>query len=726
MAPETSKACAHCGLPVTTKAEAAEEVFCCLGCRFARALNGKEGGPVRFLESRLVLSAFLAMGLMETSLVVYGESIYDMADDEGVELVRAITRLFLLGFAFPVFLLLGIPLLRGAWIDLKQGKVRMDGLIALGVVASFVLSIHHTFWAPGPVYYETATMVLVLVTFGRRLEANARLHGKDAAKALAELLPEKARRLNPDGSIAEVACDALAAGDQVVVGPGEAVPADIVVLEGRSEIVAAHITGESRPQDVGPGAEIVAGSMNGTGEFKARVERVAAEGTLGRIQRLLDSPLGMTRVILMTDKLATWLVGFSIAVAALGFAIGWRSGGAGDAIRTGLSVLLVACPCALGLAAPLAYRAVRATLARRGILVSDPRALEEAARVDRVLLDKTGTLTSTVGRLEPIAVESAIAETVMATLVRASRHPLAAAVRTTDEAIADLRVAPGLGVSGRVLGVDAAAGSARFMDQCGFAWPNQSASARDASLLLGATTVAVGWEGHVRGVFALEQRVAPGAAEAVQKLRKLGVVCEILSGDHEAAVAKLAKDLGIEGHGGLTPEAKLAHLNARRERGERVAFVGDGLNDAPCLHAAAVGVAVDGALAAARAEAGVHLLGSDIGGVAHLIAASRRLRSCVRGNLFWTVAYNVLALALAVFGMLNPLLAALSMIASSLVVCWRSWRLYDVSEFHRPKAPTAPVEAPRLAVAGASPGVAAAPAGAARQEPPRKPEYVAS
>jgi heavy metal translocating P-type ATPase len=677
--PDVPLRCAHCALPLSGEPPAAHTegtpLYCCVGCRLASAVAAGGGaGGVGLVEARLLFSAFLAMGVMTFSLVLYGEDLLASGDEAGLSAIRNIGRMMLAAFSLPVLALLGIPLAQGAWADLRVGAIRMDGLIVLAAVAAYGLSLHHTFAGDGEVYYDTATMLLVLVTFGRRLEAHARTKGRDAADGLAALLPDTAHRVGDDGD-EDVAPGDLAGGDRVRVLPGEHVPADVVVLAGASEAAAAHLTGEETPQPVGPGDAVPAGAVNGSGALLARVERPALEGSLGRIRELLDAPLDTTRVIRVTDRLAGWLATLAIALALIG---GLRSGMAEDlgaGLRTAMSVLVVACPCALGLATPLAYRAMRAALARRGVLVRDAAALEVAPTVDRVLLDKTGTLTDMEHSevAEQAGPERALER--MRALVGHSGHPLSRALRRDDLVPDDVRVVPGAGVEGTIDAVPARAGSPGWMDREGLVWDDAVASRREELGARGGTLVAYAEGGRVVALAALSQPLRPGAAEAVASLASDGRAVEILSGDRPEAAEATARELGVPARGGLRPEDKLDRVEELAAGGHRVLFAGDGVNDAPALRAAHVGVAMACGTAVARAQSGVEVLGGDLGLIPRLLDASRTLRATVRRNLFWSVAYNGVALAFATMGRLHPLLAAVAMIVSSLTVSARSYRL---------------------------------------------------
>jgi heavy metal translocating P-type ATPase len=678
------RACSHCGLPVIVRVRgeptppADEPLYCCVGCRLAASVAAGSGST---LEPRLLLASFLAMGVMTFSLVLYGETLHATGDEPGLAAVRNMGRAVLALFSLPVLGLLGVPLVRGALADLALRRVRMDGLIVLATFAAFGLSLAHTWSGEGEVYYDTATMVLVLVTFGRRLEARARTHGRDADEALAECLPAVAHRLDDDGTGVDVGPATLVSGDRCLLRPGEAVPADVLVEEGRGEITCAHVTGESAPRAVGPGDELPAGAITGATALTVRVLRPVASSTLARLRELLDAPLPSTRWTRAVDRLAGWLALLALALALAGGLAAFQRAGAGAALSVALSVLVVACPCALGLATPLAYRAMRVALARRGLLVHDAAALERAARVDLVVLDKTGTLTDPRPEGLAVTASSPRAGEHLRALVRASGHAIGAAFSGERAVVpSGLALVPGSGVTGTLDGVRCRAGSPAWMDHDGLAWEAEPAEARARLAGSGATLVALAEEDRVTALGALEHGLRPGAEPAVAALRAMGVGAVVLSGDHAQAAEAVGEQLGVPSRGGCTPADKLAHLEGERGRGAHVLFAGDGLNDAPALRAADVGVAMASGTALARGQAAIELVSEDLRALPRLLAGARALRRVALGNLAWTVIYNVVLLGLATSGRLHPLAAAVAMIASSLLVSVKSYRLMGWDE----------------------------------------------
>lgn len=634
----------------------------------------KNGGDLGFLDARLCVSAFLAMGVMTFSTVLYGETLYGGEDDAGARLVRGFGRMLLILFSVPVFLMLGAPLLRGAWVDLRSGLLRMDGLITVATLAAFGLSLRNTFLDSGEVYFETATMVLVLVTFGRRLEAHVRREGQGAALVLAELLPEQAHRR--EGERFEVVDPAtLAVGDVVRVPPGESVPADLVVLEGSSTVQSAHLTGESIDRFVEIGDDVPCAAVNGTGLLVGRVSATHETGTLGKLCELLESPLSDSERLRLSDRLASRLGLATVTVALVTLLRSTFLHGLGEGIDRALAVLLVACPCALGLATPLAYRAMRTALAKAGVLVHDAVALEVGASIDTVILDKTGTLTEVGRELRPVDGSRADTEACLAALVGPSGHALAAAFDGGTAAARHLRTVPGRGVVGKLNGRSMSAGSPRWMDERGKTWSPALASHLEVAGSSSMVALADGDE--VVGVARIDQVLAPGAEKAIAGLEALGLECRVVSGDRTAAADEIGEALGIDAVGGATPGDKLSAVESLIVEGKTVMAAGDGVNDAPLIRAAHLGVAVGAASRTTRSVAGVELLGRDVSRLVRVVTGCRALRRVVRGNLAWTIAYNTVAVALAATGLLHPLAAVASMIVSSLIVATRSARLLD-------------------------------------------------
>ncbi|MCB9898281.1 MAG: cation-translocating P-type ATPase [Planctomycetes bacterium] len=687
--------CAHCALPMGPSGKrhaAGARVFCCMGCRLASTVAGGEDGPRQFLEARLLLSAFLAMGVMTFSLVLYGEGLSPDGADPGLAAVRNMGRMMLALFALPVLVLLGVPVVQGAWADLRDARIRLDGLMVVAVFAAFGLSLHSTWTGTGEVYYETATMVLVLVTFGRRLEAHAKSRGRDAASLLAGVLPSVAHRVDAEGAEDDVEPGALCAGDLVRVRPGESVPADVLVERGEGEADCAHVTGEHAPLRATAGVELPAGAVVAAAALDARVLRPAGASHLARLVELFDRPVQETRAMRTADRWAGALAALAATLAVVG---GLRSGmqsGVDAGLRTALSVLLVSCPCALGLATPLAYRAMRAALARHGVLVHDASQLERAAKVTAIGLDKTGTLTAP-GALDLLWTASPAAAETLRALVRHSGHALAAAVGDGPAPAGDLQLVPGCGVLARDGARTSRAGRPGWIDESGARWPD-AARARRAEA--SGSLIALEQDGVVCALAAVRHRVRPGVERALARLRARGLELLVLSGDGESSTRAACEPLELPWRAGLLPEDKLAVIEGLQREGRVVLFAGDGLNDAPALGAADVGLAMGSGTAAARIRAGVVVPGDDLSALPMLLDAARALSRAVRRNLAWAALYNGVALTLAVLGRLHPIAAAAAMIVSSVAVSVSSHKLleWQPDASARPLATAAPASRP--------------------------------
>jgi P-type Cu+ transporter len=596
-----------------------------------------------------------------------------------------------LALATPVQFVLGARFYRAGWKALRAGAGNMDLLVALGTSAAYGLSV----WillqdaAAGghghglPLYFEASAVVITLVLLGKWLEARAKRRTTEAIRALQQLRPERARVLR-GGEEHDVAVAALRVGDRVVVRPGERLPVDGRVVEGASEVDESLVTGESLPVTKAEGAAVIGGAVNGSGRLVVRTTAVGAESTLARIVRLVESAQARKAPIQRTvDRVSAVFVPVVLAVAGLTL-LGWglTTGDWGAAVVNAVSVLVIACPCALGLATPAAIMAGTGVAARHGVLIKDAEALEVAHRVGVVAFDKTGTLTAGRPRLLDTASASARPALPWAAALQAgSEHPLAHAVLEA-QALADpapalraeqVRAGPGRGVSGRVDGHALALGSERWMQELGVALGPLSPQAA-AWQAAGRT---VSWLAETDpprlvGAFAFGDPLKPGAAEAIATLHRLGVRTVLVSGDNRGAAESVAARLGIDDvRAEVLPADKariVAELQAEGPRTRVVAMVGDGLNDAPALAAADVGIAMSTGTDVAMHAAGITLMHGDPRLVADAIEISRRTVAKIRQNLFWAFAYNVAGIPLAALGWLHPVVAGAAMAFSSVAV----------------------------------------------------------
>jgi heavy metal translocating P-type ATPase len=612
---------------------------------------------------RIGLAGFFSANVMVLSLFLY-------STESAPPVALALVRGLLLCFSIPVFAILAPPFLAGLVRDLRRRRFSMDSLIAVGAGSAFVYSCGSVFSAAGREYFDTATMVLLLVTIGRLLEANARVKGRRALMGLLELQPPQARVWRNGWFMAEAG--SVEAGERVQVWSGERIPVDGRIVSGSTSLDESMLTGEPLPAERGPGEPVRAASvcLNGLIEIEAAggtplVARIVA--SVEEAQRL-RSPLERA-----TDRAAAAFVPFTLALAGAVTAWWWRSS-TEKAWLSGLSVLVVACPCALGIAVPLVNVLALTRAARRGILVRSSEALERLASVHTIVFDKTGTVTR--GQVEvkevlPAGGQDAPTLLEMAAAAAAhSVHPVARAIAQaaresgiTPAPVHHVQDFPGLGVAAELEdGRRVLLGQPR--------WVAAQAEPSGCAPESGSVWCAV--DGRVLGAVLLDDPVAPEAVEAVAACRRLGYELALLSGDRQQAAESAAIRLGIRDFaGGLLPEEKAAWIRERRH----VAMVGDGINDAPALAAAEIGIAVAGGTDVAREVAGVVLLEPGLDQLPELLELARRARRIARQNLAWTFAYNSTALALAAAGLLQPVWAAAVMLSSSALVIGNSLRL---------------------------------------------------
>ncbi len=592
--------------------------------------------------------------------------------------------------AAPVQFWLGARFYRAGWKAVRAGSGNMDLLVALGTSAAFGLSL--VLWARGDphLYFESAAVVITLVLFGKWLEARAKKRTLAALDALRALWPQTARLLR-DGQEVTVPLAELQLGDLLRVRPGERIPTDALIVEGASHLDESMLTGESLPVARQAGDAVAGGSINGEGLLLLRVRAVGAETQLARIVRLVESAqAGKAPIQQLVDRISAVFVPVVLA-AALVALLGWglASGDWTAATLNAVSVLVIACPCALGLATPATFMVGTGLAARRGILVRDAQALEQMRAVRLVAFDKTGTLTEGKPQLqatEPAAGTSAATLlSLAAALQQGSEHPLAQAVLQAATAAgidvpeaAELRAVPGRGIEGRVQGRLMRLGSARWRDEVGAAAEGlqsraEALQAQGCSL---AWLMAEAPQGDgsfpVLGLLAFGDRPKAGAAAAIARLHALGIRTVLVSGDNRGAAMAVAAQLGIdEVHAEVLPGDKaavVAALRATLPAGGKVAMVGDGVNDAPALAAADVGLAMSTGTDVAMHSAGLTLLRGDPALVAEAYELSQAISAKLRQNLFWAFAYNVVGIPLAGLGALSPMLAGGAMALSSVCV----------------------------------------------------------
>ncbi|MFF3565931.1 heavy metal translocating P-type ATPase [Streptomyces sp. NPDC002574] len=611
-----------------------------------------------------------------------------------------------LTLAAPVVAYAAWPFHRAAWTNLRHGATTMDTLISLGTLAAFGWSVWALFFGdagmPGMkhpfeltvargegsanLYLEVAAGVTAFILAGRFFEARSKRRAGAALRALMELGAKDVAVLR-DGREVRIATADLAVGDLFVVRPGEKIATDGVVREGTSAVDAALLTGESVPAEVGPGDAVTGATVNAGGRLVVEAVRVGADTRLAHMARLVeDAQNGKAAAQRLADRISAVFVPVVILLA-LGTLGVWLALGEGPvaAFTAAVAVLIIACPCALGLATPTALMVGTGRGAQLGILIKGPEVLETTRRVDTIVLDKTGTVTTGVMTLTDVHLADGEREEevlrLAGALEHASEHPIARAVATAamERAgdlpdAADFRALPGLGVQGTVDGRTVTVGRQAPPAPL----PEKLVLAKAEAEALGGTVVTVSWDGRPRGLLVVADAVKPTSTRAVEMLRGLGLTPVLLTGDHEAVARSVAAEVGIDAAdviAGVMPEEKVAVVRRLQEQGRSVAMAGDGVNDAAALAQADLGLAMGTGTDAAIEASDLTLVRGDLRVAADAIRLSRRTLATIKGNLFWAFGYNVAALPLAAAGLLNPMIAGAAMAFSSVFVVANSLRL---------------------------------------------------
>ncbi|MFE9398424.1 heavy metal translocating P-type ATPase [Streptomyces flavidovirens] len=610
----------------------------------------------------------------------------------------------------PVVTYAAWPFHRAAWTNAKHGAATMDTLISVGTSAAFLWSLWALFFGTagtpgmthafeltisrsdgaGNIYLEAAAGVTAFILAGRYFEARSKRKAGAALKALLELGAKSVTVLRDDGREETVPTAELAVGDRFLVRPGEKIATDGTVVEGTSAVDAAMLTGESVPVEVAPGDTVTGATLNAGGRLVVEATRVGADTQLARMAKLVeDAQNGKAAAQRLADKISAVFVPVVIALAlgTLGF---WLGNGSGltAAFTAAVAVLIIACPCALGLATPTALMVGTGRGAQLGILIKGPEVLETTRKVDTIVLDKTGTVTT--GRMTLLAVHTTPTTTetevlrLAGALEHASEHPIAQAVAAgaaerTGGALPvpeDFANVPGLGVQGVVEGHAVLVGRGRLLAEWAMTLPVELERAKAAAEAAGRTAIAVAWDGEARAVLEVADAVKDTSPQAIRRLRALGLTPILLTGDNQAVAETVAREVGIdEVIAEVMPEDKVDVIKRLQAEGRSVAMVGDGVNDAAALAQADLGLAMGTGTDAAIEAGDLTLVRGDLLAAADAIRLSRKTLGTIKSNLFWAFAYNVAALPLAASGLLNPMIAGAAMAFSSVFVVGNSLRL---------------------------------------------------
>ena len=656
-------------------------------------LEEGKAGKVTLLE-RLVIAIFLTVPVIVLAMVPAWQFTY--------------WQWISLLLTTPVVFWCGLPFHRATFINLRHGTLTMDTLITLGTFAAYGWSVyalffgaagdphmHHSMelfaWQADPthnIYFEAAAGVTTFLLLGRYLEEKSQRTAGAALRALGELKATEVTRV-VDGVEERIPTSDLRVGDVFVVRPGEIIATDGVVLEGRAAVDESALTGESLPVEVTVTSRVTGSTIALDGKLVVRATEVGQDTRIAQLAALVeDAQLHKAAVQRLADRISAVFVPIVVGIAVV-TVIGWVIAGAPLAVgfTAGIAVLVIACPCALGLATPVALMVGTGRAAQMGIIISGPDAIESSSRITTVVLDKTGTVTTGKMTVRDVYVEDenqSAALQRIASLESGSEHPIAQAIVlyvTTDRhdplpAVTEFRSVAGRGVRGVVEGVTLSVGTQGWMEENSLELSSVQREVLASARSTGATTVLAGWDDRVRAIITVADTIKEDSALAISRLRELGLDVVLLTGDHEEAARAIAAEVGISRViAGASPESKVEVVRGFQAEGKRVAMVGDGVNDAAALAQADLGIAMGTGTDVAIAASDITLVRGTLSAAVDAIQLSRRTLGIIRGNLFWAFAYNVAAIPLAALGFLNPMLAGAAMAFSSLFVVLNSLRL---------------------------------------------------
>ncbi len=678
---ESNRFCYHCGLPNnSTKATRNGHYFCCFGCVLAYEVTGGRGdeGETLWLLARMGISFFFAMNVVLLSAADY---LYPF--EENIKITVNYVKMVL---ATPVILLLGLPILRNSLNSISDYILDLDTLIVLGTFSAFALSVFSTLTGESDVYYDTAVMILVLVTLGRYLEANSKLNASETLKRFLDLEPDEATVIRGQEEIISPV-ESIKVGDSLKVYPGGNFPVDGIVTRGESSVNESMLTGESKPVFKSPGMQVSSGTSNIDGVLFIRATRVDKDKTVSRLAELVkQSRMHKPQIQRISDRISQIFIPLIIVLGICAFAFWYFNSGFDKALLVFLSILLISCPCALGIATPRATWISIGKATENGILIKRGDILEKLSNIKNIFFDKTGTLTSKelaytesyTGRESQLDNQKLI--DIISSAESGSEHPVALSLVKyaklngyPQHEVKKFRTYPGLGISAIVEGKTYFVGGIRLMQRSGLSVKDELLNKRIKDMeKRGISVVYCGWNGGVNGVIGFSECLRDEAYETVSELRSLGTDIIVLTGDGKYPSLSLADKLGVEIRYALTPEEKVGEIKKYGGKGRVSVMIGDGINDAPALNAADVGIALGCGTEITRESADVSFLDDDLGKIPWLLGLSKTTTSKIRQNLFWAFIYNFIGLGLAVAGVLQPVISALAMVMSSVFVMGNS------------------------------------------------------
>ena len=682
--------CYQCGIPITGKplkfeVEGQQRDFCCFGCYLINkvtGLRGEEGTAQAFL-GKFGIGYFLAMLVFMLSTYLYGA--HFTPDDKEAQIFTGFVKYIILILATPVMIILGFPILRNSFSKGNWLNFNTDTLIAIGAFSAYFLSVYSVLTGKSAIYFETATMILVLVTFGRYLETSSRVKASNFMKELMKLSPETAIVIR-DGKEMEIPKEEIKVGDIIKILPGSKIPADGIVIEGQGHVDESMLTGETKPVLKKVGSELFSGTTNIDGSFKIKVNKPEKDWTLNRfIQIMKEIRNSKAPINRITDTIAAYFIPVVITLAIGTFIYWYKEAGFEKALITSMSVLLISCPCAFSIGAPLALWIGLGQAMKEGIIIKGADVLEKLSSVKTIFFDKTGTITEKFMVVSKTKFLKEDGLCYACSLEKHSEHPIAKSFIfycqsecPEDHKVENFKALFGLGVEGEIKGKKVYVGNKNLMKKINANIPEEILKEEKEAEENGEIPVFVAEENKVIGIIRFAQKIKEEAPLVMKALKKLKIKVGVLTGDTPYFAKVLKQKLGIDNiKAELMPEEKLKIIEEEKKKSKTVAMVGDGLNDAPALAKADIGIAMGCGTDLTRESANISLLSDDLRKIPLMMLLARKVKKVIYTNIFWATIYNIIGIGIAITGHLNPIFAALAMVLSSAFVIANSVRVQN-------------------------------------------------